>query len=187
MKHPGELAHGGHFHAVQFYKDETSLCGIVASFLAEGFARGDPAVVIATPEHRTAIEDHLRRLSVDVDGIKLAGDLVLADAGTMLAAIVPGGVPDAVAFWSTAGSVIARVCGGRTTCTVRVYGEMVDLLWKDGLETAAIRVETFWNQLANTHDFKLLCGYSMGNFYKGAALEAIKDQHTRLVAATGEI
>jgi 4-alpha-glucanotransferase len=23
-----------------------------------------------------------------------------------------------------------------------------------------------WNRLANTHDFSLLCGYAMGNFYK---------------------
>jgi hypothetical protein len=63
---------------------------------------------------------------------------------------------------------------------------MVDLLWKDGLEAAAIRVETLWNQLANSHDFKLLCGYSMGNFYKGAAIEDIKGQHSHLTSAVGE-
>ena len=62
---------------------------------------------------------------------------------------------------------------------------MVNLLWKDGLEAAAIRLETLWNELANTHDFKLLCGYSMGNFYKGAAIEEIKGQHSHLVEETG--
>ena len=69
--------------------------------------------------------------------------------------------------------------------TIRVYGEMVDLLWKDGLEAAAIRLETLWNQLADTHDFNLLCGYSMGNFYKRSALDQIKGQHTHLVADDG--
>jgi hypothetical protein len=63
---------------------------------------------------------------------------------------------------------------------------MVDLLWKDGLEAAAIRLETLWNELANTHDFKLLCGYSMGNFYKGAALEEIKGYHSHLTSESGE-
>ena len=62
---------------------------------------------------------------------------------------------------------------------------MVDLLWKDGHEAAAIRLETLWNQLGSTHDFALLCGYSMGNFYKGAALDEIKGQHFHLVDDDG--
>jgi hypothetical protein len=63
---------------------------------------------------------------------------------------------------------------------------MVNLLWKDGLEAAAIRLETLWNELANTQQFILLCGYSMGNFYKGAAIEEIKGQHSHLVADSGD-
>ena len=56
----------------------------------------------------------------------------------------------------------------------------------DGLEAAAIRLETLWNELANTHDFKLLCGYSMGNFYKGAALDDIRGQRSHVIAETGD-
>ena len=62
---------------------------------------------------------------------------------------------------------------------------MVDLLWKDGREAAAIRVETFWNQLARNYDFGLLCGYAMGNFYKDSTLDDIKRQHTHLVPTDG--
>jgi hypothetical protein len=181
-----DAARGGHFHAVQFYKDEMSLCAIVASFLVEGFANGDPAVVIATPEHRLALEDRLRHLSVDVDSVKRAGDLVIADASQILASVMRNGMPDAAMFRVAVGSLIEQVCRGRTSCTVRAFGEMVDLLWKDGLEAAAIRLETLWNELANTHDFKLLCGYSMGNFYKGAAIEEIKGQHTHVFAESRE-
>ena len=47
------------------------------------------------------------------------------------------------------------------------YGEMVDVLWKAGQDVAAIRLEMLWNKLAAMHDFALLCGYAMGNFYKG--------------------
>ena len=189
MKQANDPGHGGHFHAVQFYQDDRSLYSIVARFLAEGFGsgrKGDAAVVIATPEHCIAIEKHLRSLSIDVDELKRDGDLVLADAAGILAAVMRTGMPDAGAFRWNVGAMIERVCRGRSTCTVRAYGEMVDLLWKDGLEAAAIRLETMWNELANTHDFKLLCGYSMGNFYKGAAIEEIKRQHTHLVADTGE-
>jgi hypothetical protein len=49
------------------------------------------------------------------------------------------------------GETIRLASRGRENATVRAYGEMVDLLWKDGLEEAAIRLETLWNELANTH------------------------------------
>jgi hypothetical protein len=68
---------------------------------------------------------------------------------------------------------------------IRAYGEMVDLLWKDGCEATAIRLETLWNQLARTCDFELLCGYSIGNFYKGSSLDDIKRQHTHVVPTDG--
>jgi hypothetical protein len=64
---------------------------------------------------------------------------------------------------------------------------MVNLLWQDGLTSAAIRLERLWNELAKMHDFKLLCGYSMGNFYKDATVGEITRQHTHLLADTGEV
>ena len=42
-----------------------------------------------------------------------------------------------------------------------------------------------WNQLANTRKFSLLCGYSMGSFYKDAAFEAICGQHTHVLSSEG--
>jgi hypothetical protein len=45
--------------------------------------------------------------------------------------------------------------------------------------------ETLWNQLGSAYDFELLCGYSMGNFYKGNAIDEIKGQHTHAVTDDG--
>jgi hypothetical protein len=95
------------------------------------------------------------------------------------------GTPSPSAFRRTVGAMLTQLRRGRGQCAIRAYGEMVDLIWKDGLEAAAIRLETLWNQLAESHEFNLLCGYSMGNFYKGAALDEIKGQHTHLVADDG--
>ena len=176
----------GHFHSVQFYQDPDTLCRIVGTFLSEGLQQAQAAIVIATPDHMRFIEHCLRSASHDVDALKRLGDLVTLDARETLDTFMVNAVPDAAAFRHNLGQVIAQACRGRNLCTVRAYGEMVDVLWKDGLEAAAIRLETLWNQLANTHDFKLLCGYSMGNFYKGAALEDIKGQHSHLTSETGD-
>jgi hypothetical protein len=186
MKQERDAAQEGHFHAVQFYQDDASLTKIVAGFLAEGFAKGDPAVVIATPKHRAAIEADLRSRSLNVDELKRIGDLVVLDARQTLATFMVDGLPHAGTFQHVVGQTMNQLCAGRRNCVIHAYGEMVNVLWKDGLEAAAIRLETLWNELANSHDFKLLCGYSMGNFYKGAAIEEIKGQHSHVVEDTSE-
>jgi len=176
----------GHFPAaVRFYEDEDSLCRLVGEFIGSGLEQGQPAVVIATPAHTAAIDECLRERGLDVEALKRLGDYVTVDARESLGMFMVDALPDSRAFRHNMGETIRLALRGREHATVRAYGEMVDLLWKDGLEAAAIRLETLWNELANTHGFRLLCGYSMGNFYKGAALEDIKDQHSHLVAETG--
>ena len=171
----------GHFHGVQFYNDSDNLCRIVGDFIGEGLERGNLAVVIATPDHTTRIESCLRHRGADVDALKSQGHLVTLDANETLELFMADGMPNPGAFRRTLKQILTDVRRGREHCTIRAYGEMVDLLWKESREAAAIRLETLWNQLGSTHDFALLCGYSMGNFYKGAALDEIKGQHSHVV------
>jgi hypothetical protein len=176
----------GHFHGVQFYNDPDALCRIVGSFIGEGLEQGTVAVIIATPDHTERIESCLRRRGADIDALKRSGHLATFDAHATLQLFMTDSMPNPGAFRRTIGQILTDVRRGREHCTIRAYGEMVDLLWKDGREAAAIRLETLWNQLGGTHDFALLCGYSMGNFYKGAALDEIKAQHSHHVDDDGE-
>ena len=111
--------------------------------------------------------------------------LVTWDAHETLQLCMTDGLPNPGEFRRVISSVLMQIRHGREGCAVRAYGEMVQLLWKDGLEAAAIRLETLWNQLAGLHDFELLSGYTMGNFYKGAAIETIHDQHTHVNGGNG--
>jgi hypothetical protein len=175
----------GHFHAVRFYEDAQSLAKMVATFVAEGFIGGFPAIVIATPEHRNAIIDKLNAMSFDIGHLKREKDLLVLDARDMLASFMVDGMPHAKKFEAAMLPLIDKVCRNRPECVIRAYGEMVDVLWKDGMEAAAIRLEMLWNQLANTRRFSLLCGYSMGSFYKDAAFDAICGQHTHMLSSEG--
>jgi len=174
-----------HLHAVRFYEGQDSLCRIVGEFIGSGLERGEPAIVIATPAHTAAIDECLRARGLDVDALKRLGDYVIVDAREALGTFMVDALPDARAFRHNMSETLRLVSRGREHATVRAYGEMVDLLWKDGLEAAAIRLETLWNELANVQAFQLLCGYSMGNFYKGTAIEEIKRQHSHLITDTG--
>jgi hypothetical protein len=174
-----------HFHAVRFYENRDSLARIVGQFLGEGFAQGLPAIVIATPQHRDAIRHVLAGHYFDVSRLEAGGNLIMVDAEELLARFMLDGVPDARLFTATMVPLIEQASQGRD-CVIRAYGEMVDLLWKAGQTAAAVRLETLWNQLAHTHAFALLCGYSMGNFYKDAAHEEICRHHTHLVSESGQ-
>jgi hypothetical protein len=186
VSHPKARNTHQRFHAVQFYQDDASLVTVVAKFLAEGLRQSQPGVVVATPEHRSAIEDALLELGLDVGRLKRFGDIVLLDARETLDTILADGLPHPQLFNHVAGSMLGELARMHPNRPIRAYGEMVDVLWQDGMSTAAIRLETLWNGLAKSHDFKLLCGYSMGNFYKDAVVGEITRLHTHLIADTGE-
>ncbi len=140
-----------HHHAVQFYGNDAELLTTVGTFLSEGLIAGQPAIVIATPEHRIAIEQALASHLVDVDAARRLGDLIMLDADEILSTFMVDHAPVGSLFRRSVGDIIDQTRRGRERTPVRAYGEMVDVLW---------------NNLAETHTFSLLCGYSIGNFYK---------------------
>jgi hypothetical protein len=173
-----------HHHAVQFYGDDGSLFITVAGFLSQGFVDGHPAIVIATESHGTAILAHLRAGGFDVDKARATRNLVVLDARETLDGFMDRGMPHRQRFEATVGKLIAEVLDGRKDrVLIRAYGEMVDVLWKQGNSEAAIRLEAFWNRLAQRYGFALLCGYSVDNFYKQTkGFEAVCREHTHIIA-----
>lgn len=159
----------GCFQAVRFYDSDTSLCRIVADFLGEGLAVRQPALVVATPQHRRGIMNELHTRHFDIVRMHAAGDLVMLDARQLMSAFIVDGAVDAELFAAHATRALERVNRGRGDVTIRVYGEMVDLLWKDGFDAAAIQVEDLWTRFARSQPFPLLCGYSKaGDLTAGA-------------------
>ena len=67
---------------------------------------------------------------MDVDNLKRIGDYVTVDAQETLATFMVGSVPNAGAFYHHMGSLIQQVLRNREKTTLRLYGEMVDVLWK---------------------------------------------------------
>jgi hypothetical protein len=174
-----------HHHAVQFYGNDQALVTTVGSFISEGLVAGQPAIMIATPAHSAAILDELSHRLIDVQHARRLGDLVCLDAEETLATFMAGDMPDPGTFRKNLGDAIDQALGGRVRTPVRAYGEMVDVLWKKGRAEAAIRLEILWNELASSHSFQLLCGYSMGNFYKQAEyFEQVCQQHTHVSSDT---
>src|SRR5262249_45292720 len=65
------------------------------------------------------------------------------------------------------------------------YAEMVDLLWRDGKEETALRLEGWWNELAATRSFRLLCGYHVDRLHDAGTFDAVSAAHPECAATNG--
>ncbi len=157
-----------HAHVVRFYESDDFLAGEVASFVAAGLNGRDRSVIIATAEHCDAFAGRLGSLGFDVDAARRAGRLRMLDARELLPSIMAADVPDEERFRAVIGGVLEQAIGGEASDALLVYGELVDLLWKEGNAAGAIKLEEMWNRLAEKYSFKLLCGYAMENFPSAA-------------------
>ena len=156
--------HSPEGHVVQFYEDDAFLCDLVSDFVMSGLAAEEPLVLIASSAHTGPLVERLRAAGVDVDAARADGRLTLLDASRTLASFMVDGMPDAERFKAAIGPVLQKAASRGCHVRVRAYGEMVDLLCRDGKPNAAIRLEQLWNGLRQSHSFSLLCAYGMSTF-----------------------
>ena len=167
------------FHAVCFYEDSPSLARTVARFIGEGLAASQAAVIVATASHGATIREQLTALGVHYqEGIE-QGELLMFDAEEVLNRFMVGNRPDAARFEDTITPILEKASGKRRRL-VRIYGEMVDVLWSNGQEDAALSLETLWHQLIAGRKCSLLCGYS-SSVCEGDGITAICDRHSHVV------
>jgi signal transduction histidine kinase len=162
-----------HHHVVQFYDDDEILCERVARYLGDGLTVGECALVIATEDHRASIARHLTGAGHHIDVAIATGQLVMLDAEATLQRISVAGKPSRERCFEHLGATIDRLHATSNGMPVRAYGEMVDLLWRAGERASALALETYWNELARTRKFALLCAYVMASFYKAADLDSL--------------
>ena len=144
-------------HVVQFYGRDEELADRVTGYLLGALDGGGMAIVIATPEHRREFETRLEQAGVDLAAARDDGSYLPLDAGQTLAKLMAADKLDSAAFDRVIGAVIRRAAaGGRP---VRAFGEMVALLWDDGLVTEAVQLEALWEELGARHPFSLFCAY----------------------------
>ena len=152
-----DLAGGAVNHVVHFYGADDELADSVGRYLADGIRSGEGVVVVATAPHRLAFEARLARDGLDANRERRAGRLLTVDASGLLGGFLACGRLDHDRFEEAASALIGRAAaGGRP---VRVYAEMVALLWDAGDVTLAIELEELWNNLGARLPFALLCGY----------------------------
>ena len=146
-------------HIAQLYSNEAVLIESLRMFTAHGLSGGEAVILVVTPSHRALLLQRLEADAVDVRAFQRQGQLLLVDAEELLDGFMVDGMPDTILFNRGIGGVIERVKPKGSNRKVRIFGEMVDLLWKAN-PPAAIRVEELWNEVIDAHDVSLFCAYS---------------------------
>lgn len=169
-----ELAPPAGHHLLQFYVETETLARNVASYFADGLRRGERALLVATPEHAAAITEKLSERGVDLDGF------TRLDARETLERICSENRPDERLFEEILGRLIRDTISASRGFGLRVFGEMVDLLWRDGRGEDAAALENMWNRLLERQRFSLYCAYALDLFAPGSRVPALTT-HTQLL------
>jgi hypothetical protein len=168
-------------HLSHFYDDESDLTTTVATFLEPAFSERLAILAIGTAPHLAAIEERFRSHGHDLESARAAGQYVAIDAEQSLPDLLVDGVPSKERFDQLVGERIAAL--SKTHGGVRAFGELVNLLWRDGRRQAALRLEELWNDALGYHPCSVVCGYSMSSFgdlFEKPGLPAVINAHTRV-------
>ena len=152
-----EVLNGGREHVVLFYRGGQELAERVSEHLLPAVQANGVAIVVGTPDHRRSFEDRLADAGVDLAVARARGCYLALDASETLSGFMVAGWPDPASFWRVISPLLRQAAAAGQP--VRVFGEMVSLLWDAGLVNAAIEVEALWNEMGGQYPFSLLCAY----------------------------
>lgn len=115
--------------------------------------------MIVNRDHLPLFREVMRSNGRYLDAFMKDNQLVLLDAHYALAAVCENGIPNWQHIACHTGKIVDSMKD--RFFHVRVYDEMVDILWQQQDADTAARLEVLWNRLVRTYDFSLLCGYQI--------------------------
>lgn len=149
-------------HAVHVYSDDDVFLDALQGFIGAGLRAGEAALVIATPGHLARLEERLERHGFDMEMARHEGRYLGLPAERILREFMVGGWPDEQRFFEVVTTLLDKMrSNGRR---VRAFGEMVALLWSQGLAAATVRLEHLWSKLCQRERFPLFCAYPRAGF-----------------------
>jgi len=144
-------------HFAQFYETDGFLLNSLRGFIGTGLRAGEAAIIVATQAHRDGLEERLLASGLDVAAARASGQYIVLDAAETLAKFMVNGLPEPERFEQIFAGIINQATA--KWHHVRIFGEMVALLWAHGNHEATVELEILWNRLLREEDVRLFCAY----------------------------
>ncbi|MGC1242224.1 MAG: MEDS domain-containing protein [Chryseosolibacter sp.] len=168
-------------HLLQIYEDDKTFITTLEGFVSSGLSAGDSVIVIATAEHLSALNQSLRLQGFDLFSLSLQDQYVPLKAEDVLDQFMINGWPDENLFYHVLTNLLLRA--RKKDRQVRAFGEMVAVLWGQGLSGATVSLEHLWNKFCESEAFSLLCAYPKSGFTEDAreSLLQICGCHSKMI------
>jgi hypothetical protein len=175
----GELAPCDHI--VQIYENDKIFLDSLEGFVGSGLLAGDAVIIIATTEHLVAIEKRLKKQGFNMDKLASSDQYIGLDADETLSKFMVNDWPDEDLFMELVTTLFKRA--QQNNRKVRAFGEMVALLWKQGLNGATVQLENLWTRFQKKDEFTLFCAYPKVGFTQDmhASMDLICCQHSKVI------
>lgn len=148
-------------HIVFPYTNEAQFMEAVCLFTSAGLRKGDAALLVMEQHHCEPIRQQLQENRFDVRELESRGQLICETAEALTSTFIFDGIIDEHAFKTRVGSLIQKAKAASSTGQVRVFGEIVNLLWMKNPK-ATHRLEELWNDVIKLYSVPLLCAYALG-------------------------
>ena len=170
-------------HIVYPYTDEKLLAQAVCLFASAGLSNDEGVILIMAADHCDAICRRLESEGFQVAELEETGQLQCIVAEELMSTFVVGNTLDERLFRTIARSLVERArasTGKGPDGLVRVFGEMVNLLWRTNISGAA-RLEELWNEAIEDHSISLMCTYSLEGPARQGLPESLMAPHTHAI------
>ena len=147
-------------HFCQIHDDAGTLTKSVDAYARAGLVAGHSVILITEPTRRTALEGSMREAGIDVAACLHRDQLVWFDTEALRHEVLAGDVPDFAKLERLFSDALARTAAAGYRHP-RVYGELVNVLWREGAAETAVTLEDYWNELTLRYRFALFCGYEL--------------------------
>jgi hypothetical protein len=145
-------------HDVCFYESGRFPAGTIASFLFEGLATGESAVVVASASHASSIRTELSKLR-GTRAQRSENKTFFVDTSIMANALLAGEPVEDVLERKLTPSV-QQAREHSLTAHIRLYGELSDVMIRLHKPEIAMALEKYGARMSADGNTKIYCGYS---------------------------
>ncbi|HLY71614.1 MAG TPA: MEDS domain-containing protein [Puia sp.] len=169
-------------HVVQIYENDEILINSLGKFVSGGIQSGEPIIVIATEIHIQDLKNNIRSQGYDMESLQEQNLFIPLIATEVLAEFMINEWPDDALFEKTIFRIMEKV--RHEGHKIRAFGEMVSLLWHEGLYGATIYLEHLWNKFCAKYPLCLFCAYPKKAFQDNFAssLQHICKSHSKMIS-----
>lgn len=148
-------------HIVYPYTNEEKAVNAVYLFASSGFSKGESVILIMADSHAEAIKARLFEGRHGFESLEAEGRLECISADAILRELTAGGRFDEARFQDWIGGVIDRARANSPSGEVRIFGEIVSLLWSRNEVALAEQLEILWRDVVERYDISLFCCYAL--------------------------